>query len=67
MDYRMPELGQNIRNARLAKNFTLEKLAKKVGTSKSYICEIEHAKSSPSFLIVYDIAEALNISLKKLF
>lgn len=67
MTYRLSELGRRIREERTAKGLSLEKLAKKAGTSKGYLWQIEKAKANPSFLLVYDIAHVLKISLKKLF
>jgi len=66
MTYRLPTLAANIKAARLKRGYTLEQLARKVGTSKSYIWEIESGKKNPGFLLVYDIAHILKISLKKI-
>lgn len=66
-DYRLEELGANIKAARSARSMSLRELGKRTGISFSHLSAIENGKHSPSFLDVYDISKALKISLKKLF
>lgn len=57
-------LGTFIRDSRQENGLTLEQLANFVGTSKSYIFELEKDKSMPSLLIAARIAQALDVSLQ---
>ncbi len=56
-------LGEKIRTRRRALNLTLEELAVKIGTTKSYIWELENKpKSRPSAEKIFKLAMALNVS-----
>jgi transcriptional regulator with XRE-family HTH domain len=59
-------IGTNIRKLRLKRNLTLQQLADKVSTSKSYIWEIEKGVSVPSVLLAAKIAKALKTTVDKL-
>lgn len=63
----MSELGQKIRELRKAKKMTLEELAISVGSSKSYIWEIENKEGvRPSAEKLFLIAQNLNTTLEYL-
>ena len=59
-------IGTNIRNLRKKHNLSLQQLADKIPTSKSYICEIEKNVSVPGVLIAAKIAKALKTTVDKL-
>lgn len=60
-------LGQRIEKYRKKKNLTLEQLADKVESSKSYIWELENMHdSNPSVYLVYKISMALNVPMESL-
>lgn len=60
-------LGQRIRNYRIAKGFSQEKLAEFSGCHPTYIGQIERAEKNATIESIAKIAAALNISLSKLF
>lgn len=63
----MDKLGQRIRQTRKRKGWSLDRLAKACGSSKSYIWELENKPElSPSFRKVCSIADALHISVNEL-
>lgn len=59
-------LGHNIALLRERKGYTLERLAKLCGTSKSYIWELENKATHPSVYLASKIAHALGVSTDKL-
>lgn len=52
-------VGDRVREKRKSKGWTLEKLAEQIGSSKSYIWEIENNKKSTSAEKLMEIATAL--------
>lgn len=60
-------IGLNILYYRKEQGLTQEQLAEKSNISRTYIQRIETAASSCTVNTLIDIAEALNIPLKKLF
>ncbi len=54
-------VGLNIQNLRYSKKLTQEQLALAANVDRSYISEIEHAKSSVSIDILERIAVALDV------
>ena len=61
------EIGAKIKNLRLSRGMTQEQLAEKCNISRTYMQKIETAACSCTLDTLMDIAEALNIPLKKLF
>jgi transcriptional regulator with XRE-family HTH domain len=59
----MEYLGQLCYVQRKALRLTLDDVAKLVGTSKSYLWEIEHGQSAPSFMLVAKLCEALDLDI----
>jgi transcriptional regulator with XRE-family HTH domain len=55
-------LGSNIAALRERKNMTLDELAKRCGTSKGYIWEIENKSPQPSVYLARKIARTLGVS-----
>jgi transcriptional regulator with XRE-family HTH domain len=61
------DLGRHIRNARAARNLTLEQLAQATGLSRSYLSNVERNVNSPTISSLRVILDALNVSLTELF
>ncbi len=59
-------LGHNMTILRKRKGMTLEQLAKRCGTSKSYIWEMENKAVHPSVFLASKIAHTLGVSTDKL-
>lgn len=59
-------LGQNVRRAREAKEFTQEKLAEKAGLDPTYISGIERGLRNPGIKNVARLARALDITTAEL-
>ena len=59
-------LGQNVRRAREAKEFTQEKLAEKAGLDPTYISGIERGLRNPGIKNVARLARALGLSTSDL-
>jgi len=57
-------LGQVIHDARKGEKVTQEELAKRIGTSKSYISRIEKGIIDPSVGTYYRIIEALGLRIE---
>lgn len=61
------DLGRHIRDARLARNLTLEELAARTGLSRSYLSNVERNVNSPTVSTLRTILDALGVSLVDLF
>ncbi|WP_339283750.1 helix-turn-helix transcriptional regulator [Oceanobacillus sp. FSL K6-3682] len=61
------EIGKRIRNLRLAKDLSVNGLAKKAYISQSYLSDIENGRTAPSLDKLTLICEALDISLSEFF
>lgn len=59
----MEYLGQLCFVQRKALRMTLEEVSALAGTSKSYLWEIEHGQSMPSFMLVAKLCEALELDI----
>ena len=59
-------LGKRIKKLRLSKGLTQEILADKASIDTSYIAGIEAGRRSPSIYCLYQIATALESSLKEI-
>lgn len=57
------EFGRKIKRLRIEKKLTLDELAVKTGSKKSYIWQLEHkAPARPSGKLLLDLANALDVS-----
>ena len=63
----MKELGENLKAIRLQRNMTLEELSRRANVSKSQLSQIERNASTPTVTRLTKIADALEISISKLF
>lgn len=60
-------IGARIRNYRIQRNLTQEKLAESAGCHPTYIGQLERGEKNATLESIEKIASALNISLSKLF
>src|SRR6266702_5238331 len=62
----LTRLGENLRTARVRRNFTIEEVAKKIGTGRRAVMDAEKGKASTgvgiyaALLWVYDLLSPLN-------
>lgn len=66
-DSRLNILGDNIRAERMRKRLSQEALAGLIDINKDSIRNIENGRQTPSAFIVFDIANALDITFDDLF
>lgn len=66
-DKRLVILGNNIRAERMRKRLSQMALAEMIDISKDSMQKIENSNQTPSAFILYDIANALGISIEELF
>ena len=59
--------GERIKNARIEKKLTLEKLSEQIGISRNFLWEIEAGRKAPAIQTLYCISKALNISVDYIF
>ncbi len=62
----LKRLGGNVKFYRQKLNLTQEDIAEKLDAERSYITAIECGTKSPSIYFLYELAQALNITLKEL-
>jgi transcriptional regulator with XRE-family HTH domain len=60
-----PDLDK-LRRQRIFKFRTQEAMAKRIGSSQSWVSEIESGRKQPSFAIMCDIADALECDVREL-
>jgi transcriptional regulator with XRE-family HTH domain len=58
--------GSRLQNIRQEKEITQEQLAERIGKSTEHISFLERGERSPSFEVIIDMAQALNISIAHL-
>jgi transcriptional regulator with XRE-family HTH domain len=56
--------GSFLHDLRIRNDLTLDDLAAKVETTKSYLWDLENGKSEPSFSLAYRLSQSLGIDLK---
>lgn len=56
-------VGQVIRERRLAKNMTQQELADRVQITQSMLCQIERGSKIPTILLAWEIAKVLDFEL----
>lgn len=57
-------LGAKVKEFRLKKGISQEKLAFQIGVDRTYVGSIEQGKKSPSIYCLFTIANALDVELK---
>ena len=68
MDYGAVRLqfAENLRSIRKERNLTQEELAEMIGKSTEHISYLERGERSPSFEVIMDLAQALNVPVSTL-
>ncbi|MBS4218999.1 helix-turn-helix transcriptional regulator [Bacillus sp. FJAT-49711] len=61
------DIGNRIRNLRMAKELSVAELAKQAFISQSYLRDIENGRTTPSLDKLNTICDSLNISLSEFF
>ena len=59
-------VGASIKKIRVSVGLTQLQLAKKVGVSEPMICQIERGTKMPTVILAKEIADALDVDIKKL-
>jgi len=65
-DYKLKKLAKKIKDIRLEKNLSQEKLAELCDFDRTYISMLERAKRNPSYLNLLKLSKGLNISISNL-
>lgn len=58
-------VGEALRELRLEKGLSQEKLAEEIDSHQVYVSEIENGKKLPSLLVLYKIARFFDLSLSE--
>jgi transcriptional regulator with XRE-family HTH domain len=61
-----PVVGQNLRQLRMRRGLSLEKLAQKSGVSRAMLGQIELGQSAPTINVLWKIARALDVTFAAL-
>ena len=61
------ELGKRIKEFRMKKGLTLQKLEEKTGFTKGYLSKVENTKKAPPVSTLVVLAKALEVSLSEIF
>jgi transcriptional regulator with XRE-family HTH domain len=61
------ELGKRIKEFRMKKGLTLQKLEEKTGFTKGYLSKVENTKKAPPVSTLIVLAKALEVSLSEIF
>jgi len=67
MKTNLPSIGDNIRYFRTAKNWTIVKLAEKIGVQQGPLGRIERGYNAPSARVLYSLSKALGVSIDMFF
>ncbi len=59
-------LGQNLKTIRMSKNITQVEIAKKLGVDRSFVSNLENAKTNPTLATITSLAQALGVSTNEL-
>jgi len=60
---RVPQLGAALQQARKLRQLTLDQLAQRSGVSKSMLSQIERGKANPTFVILWNLTQALGVDI----
>lgn len=60
------KLGQNLKRIRTKKDITQVEIAKKLGVDRSFVSNIENAKTNPTLATITNLAQALGVSTNEL-
>jgi len=56
-------LGKRIKKLRIERGMSLDDLAKRIGSSKSYVWELEKGRCRPSIDLMINFSKAFNVSI----
>ena len=59
-------IGETIKNLRIAKNMTQEELAAEIGVSRPFVTQIERGTKIPTLLLCVDLARVLGCDITDL-
>ncbi len=60
------KLGQNLKRIRIKKNITQVEISKKLGVDRSFVSNLENAKTNPTLATITNLAQALGVSTNEL-
>lgn len=60
------KLGENLKRIRVKKNITQVEIAKKLGVDRSFVSNLENAKTNPTLATITNLAQALGVSTNEL-
>lgn len=60
------KLGNNLKKIRVKKNITQSEIAKKLGVDRSFVSNIENAKTNPTLSTITNLAKVLGVSANEL-
>ncbi len=60
------KLGDNLKTIRIKKNITQIEIAKKLGKDRSFVSNIENAKTNPTLSTITNLAKVLGVSANEL-
>lgn len=60
------KLGENLKRIRIKKNITQVEIAKKLGVDRSFVSNLENAKTNPTLATITNLAQVLNVSTSEL-
>lgn len=63
---RVPQLGAALQRARKMRQLTLDQVAQRSGVSKSMLSQIERGKANPTFVILWNLTQALGVEIGSL-
>ncbi len=66
-EYRDERIGANLKDTRLARSLTLDKLAALSGLTRGYLSLVERGLKTPSIAALVRIANALDVNITQLF
>lgn len=60
------KLGENLKRIRIKKNITQVEIAKKLGVDRSFVSNLENAKTNPTLATITNLAQVLGVSANDL-
>jgi len=60
------KLGENLKRIRIKKNITQVEIAKTLGVDRSFVSNLENAKTNPTLATITSLAKALGVSTNEL-
>jgi len=60
------KLGENLKRIRFKKNITQVEIAKTLGVDRSFVSNLENAKTNPTLATITSLAKALGVSTNEL-